>query len=63
MLVAAHSIEREGQKLDAEQNKWHQATFWNGCPNVNVSPIRGVITRAPLLLAAARLRTTGSSQA
>jgi single-strand DNA-binding protein len=27
--VAAHHIERDGQKLDAEENKWHQATFWN----------------------------------
>ena len=29
VLVAAHSIERDGEKLNAEQNKWHQATFWN----------------------------------
>src|SRR5438270_6619985 len=29
VLVAAHSIERDGEKLDADQNKWHQATFWN----------------------------------
>jgi single-strand DNA-binding protein len=29
VLVAAHSIERDGERLDAEQNKWHQATFWN----------------------------------
>jgi single-strand DNA-binding protein len=29
ILVAAHSIERDGEKLDPEQNKWHQATFWN----------------------------------
>ena len=29
VLIAAHSIERDGEKLDPEQNKWHQATFWN----------------------------------
>jgi len=29
VLVAAHSIERDGQRLDAEENKWHQASFWN----------------------------------
>jgi single-stranded DNA-binding protein len=22
-------MERDGERLDAEQNKWHQATFWN----------------------------------
>lgn len=29
VLVAAHHFERDGQKLDADANKWHQATFWN----------------------------------
>ena len=29
VLVAAHAIERDGEKLDPEQNKWHRAAFWN----------------------------------
>jgi single-strand DNA-binding protein len=29
VLVAAHHFERDGQKLSADDNKWHQATFWN----------------------------------
>ena len=29
VLVAAHHVERDGQKLDAEEHKWHRATFWN----------------------------------
>ena len=29
VLVAAHHFERDGQKLDAEEHKWHRATFWN----------------------------------
>ena len=29
VLVAAHQFERDGEKLDAEEHKWHRATFWN----------------------------------
>ena len=29
VLVAAHHFERDGQKLDSEEHKWHRATFWN----------------------------------
>src|SRR6267142_5251877 len=29
VLVAAHHVERDGQKLDPEEHKWHRATLWN----------------------------------